>query len=416
MEKLHDIVRDKSECLVLAGALHRARAFVGPEVLHIDLTNRCNYDCISCWRRSPLLGDRAMPEWEKKLTLPFPIVCGVIDDLADMGGLRQIKLVGGGEPFMHSQIIDIIAYIKQTIGKVDIDINTNFSLVTKEIAAKLIDLNVDMLTVSLWAGSPAAYAAVHPNQNEERFRKIAEVLEYLRDEKAKRHIRHPRIVIHDVVFKLNYDDVRNMLDFGLKIGADAIQFVPMDPVKGKTEELLPTQEEKRALASVLHEIKKNYDSTTFLYRADNGRQIMLSDFDAFVRRVEEQNTESGSYDESVVDEYPCYVGWLFARIMGTGNVVPCCKGHRMHMGNVYENRFRDIWFSEKYNTFRKNGVSISKCDPYFSLIGNQASKRTGCYNCDNLWQNIPLDNKIKQLKKLRPEFSATCAELLQAYF
>jgi MoaA/NifB/PqqE/SkfB family radical SAM enzyme len=288
--------------------------------------------------------------------------------------------------------------------------------VTKETATRLIDLKVDMMTVSLWAGSPAAYAAVHPNQNEERFLKIREVLEHLRDEKKKRNVQHPRIVIHDVVFKLNYKDVQNMLDFGLMIGADGIQFVPMDPVKGKTEELLPSAAEKQELAAVLRAIKQNYNSTSFRYRAPDGREIMLSDFDAFVRRVEEQDTASGAYDESIVDAYPCYTGWLFARIMGTGNVVPCCKGHRMHLGNVYENRFREIWFSEKYNTFRRNGIHMSKSEPYFSLIGNETSQKTGCYNCDNLWQNIPLHNKIKKLKEIRPEFSSTCAELLQAYF
>jgi MoaA/NifB/PqqE/SkfB family radical SAM enzyme len=416
MENLQDVIKSKNECLVLAGAIHSGRAYTGPQVLHIDLTNRCNYDCLACWCRSPLLGDKAMPDWEKKLTLPFPIIRGVIDDLAEMGGLEQVKLVGGGEPFMHPDILAIVAYIKSKIGKVDIDINTNFSLVTKESAARLIDLNVDMMTVSLWAGSPGAYAAVHPNQAEDRFLKIREVLEYIRDEKKRRNVRHPRIVIHDVVFKPNHYDVRTMLDFGLEVGADGIQFVPMDPIKGKTDELLPSEGEKQKIAQAARAIKTRYDSTSFRYTAENGQQIILSDFDAFLRRVEEQDVAVGAYDESVVDAYPCYVGWLFARIMGTGNVVPCCKGHRMHMGNIYEKRFRDIWFSETYDMFRRNGIHMTKSDPYFSLIGNEASKVTGCYNCDNLWQNIPLHNKIKKVKAMRPEFSATCGELLKAYF
>ncbi|MBN1493777.1 MAG: radical SAM protein, partial [Candidatus Omnitrophica bacterium] len=142
MERLREIIRSKNECLVVAGAMHTKHAFTGPQVLHIDLTNRCNYDCLACWCRSPLLGDKAMPDWEKKLTLPLPIIRGVIDDIAEMGGLEQVKLVGGGEPFMHPDIVEIIAYIKEKIGKVDIDINTNFSLVTKDVATRLIELNV----------------------------------------------------------------------------------------------------------------------------------------------------------------------------------------------------------------------------------------------------------------------------------
>lgn len=86
------------------------------------------------------------------------------------------------------------------------------------------------------------------------------------------------------------------------------------------------------------------------------------------------------------------------------------------MGNVYEQRFKEIWFGDTYNTFRRNGVHMSKCNPYFSRIGNEASKRTGCYNCDNLWQNVPLHNKLNQLKEGKPEFYKSTKQVLKKFF
>jgi MoaA/NifB/PqqE/SkfB family radical SAM enzyme len=413
MEELTNLVKDKNKLLVVAGVLHSRMAFTGPEVLHIDLTNLCNFNCVACWCRSPLLGDKAMPEWERKLTLPLDIIKGVFDDLNEMGGLRQVKLVGGGEPFVHPDILEIVEYIKNKDRSIEIDINTNFSLVDEKVAEKILKLGVDSLTVSTWAGTPGVYAAVHPNQSEQTFHKIKEILKFILRRKMELNRPNPRIVIHDVVFNLNCKDVEQMLEFALEVGADNVQFVPVDTVKEKTEVLLPNEQERKDLLDILYKIRQHYTPENFRYSYE-GRSIVLADFDEFIRRIKELNTKSGVYDEAIVEEIPCYVGWLFARIMATGNVVPCCKGHRMHMGNIYKNRFKEIWFSDTYNEFRNNGLNLAKEHPYFAKIGNDASSKTGCYNCDNLWQNIPMRNKLALLKKYN--LDDFCGSLLKNLF
>lgn len=416
MEELEKLTKDRNKLLAISGILHSQRAFVGPEVLHIDLTNRCNFNCLACWCRSPLLEDKAMPDWEKKLIIPFGIIRSIFDDLDNMGGLRQVKLVGGGEPFMHPDILSIVEYIKGKGKNIEIDINTNFSLVTKEIAEKLIELGVDSLTVSLWAGTPGIYAAVHPNQTEATFKRIGEVLRFIKAQKLQLKVDSPRVIIHDVILNRNYTDLKQMIDFALDVGADDIQFVPVDPVKDRTEGLLLNDSEKEELLLVLNDLKTNYDSQTFKYTKSDGRSIKLSDFNGFMRRIEMLNTASGSYDENVVDEIPCYVGWLFARIMATGNVVPCCKGHRMTMGNVYKNSFKEIWNSFTYNEFRSNCIKLSKTDPYFLKIGNDAAVKTGCYNCDNLWQNIPMHKKLTSLRNKNPQLVSFCDSFIKSLF
>lgn len=416
MEELNNLAKDKNKLLVVAGVFHSSRAFVGPEVLHIDLTNHCNFNCVACWCRSPLLGEKAMLEEERKFTLPFDLLKGVFDDIADMGGLRQVKLVGGGEPFMHPDIFNIVEYIKNKDKSIKIDINTNFSLVDRRNAQRLLELGVDSLTVSIWAGTAKTYAALHPNQTEETFYRIKEALKFISEQKKELKRGVPQIIIHNVIFKLNYKDVENMLGFALEIGADDIQFVPMDPVKDKTEVLLPDEAERKELLDALNVIRRNYNPENLRYTSADNKSVVLAEFDGFIRRIEKLDAATGVYDEDVVDKVPCYVGWLFARIMTTGNVVPCCKGHRMHMGNIYKNRFKDIWFSQTYNEFRYNGLNLSKKHPYFSKIGNDASEKTGCYNCDNLWQNIPLHKKIASFKKSNSQLASFCGPLLRHLF
>lgn len=413
MEELNKVVKNKNKLLVIGGILHSKKAFTGPEVLHLDLTNRCNFNCIACWCNSPLLGDKAMPEWERKLTLPLDLIEGIFDDLAGMGGLRQVKLVGGGEPFLHPDILKIVKYIKNIDRSIEIDINTNFSLVDEKVAEELLELGVDSLTVSVWGGTPNVYSSVHPNQTEQTFFRIKDTLKFIFERKKEMNKYHPRIIFHNVIFRQNYKDVEEMLKFALEVGANDIQFVPIDPVKGKTEVLLLDDLERKELVGRLYIMRQRYNLESLSYISDDGRSVVLSDFDGFIRRTEQLNIESGAYDEEIVEEYPCYAGWLFARVMATGNVVPCCKGHRMSMGNVHKDRFKDIWFSETYNIFRENGLNLTKSHPYFSKIGNDAIAKTGCYNCDNLWQNIPMHKRIMSLKNKNPQLASFCNSLLK---
>ena len=404
MEKLKKYISDTDKLLLISGVIHSKKAFIGPQVLHIDLTNLCNFNCIACWCRSPLLGEKSMPDWERKLTLPLELIKGIFNDLVAMKGLRQVKLVGGGEPFMHPHIFEIVKYIKEKDANIQIDINTNFSLVGDDEADRLLALGVDSLTISVWAGSPEVYASMHPNQTVETFRRIKKTLEYIFSRKKETGSLRPLIRIHDVIMNMNFRDINRMLDYGFDVGADEIQFVPVDPVKGKTEALLLTDDERKELLGSLYAIKQHYDSGSFCYSLAGGRSIRLPDFDGFIHRVEKLNTSSGAYDEDRIDEIPCYVGWLFARIMTTGDVVPCCKGHRMVLGNVYKDSFRKIWNSKRYREFRSRAKNLKKSHAYFLAIGNAASDKTGCYNCDNLWQNEPMHRLILSLPLARKKF------------
>jgi len=84
------------------------------------------------------------------------------------------------------------------------------------------------------------------------------------------------------------------------------------------------------------------------------------------------------------------------------------------MGNIYEKRFKDIWFSERYNEFRYNGLNLAKSHPCFSKIGNDAATKTGCYNCDNLWQNIPMHKKLSLLKYKNSHLASLHGSLLKS--
>ena len=54
------------ENLDLAGALDGSKAYTGPKIIQIDLTNNCNLNCAGCWCHSDLLGNLKLKGEEKK--------------------------------------------------------------------------------------------------------------------------------------------------------------------------------------------------------------------------------------------------------------------------------------------------------------------------------------------------------------
>ena len=123
------------------------------------------------------------------------------------------------------------------------------------------------------------------------------------------------------------------------------------------------------------------------------RRIRIINHLELLRRLSQLDSDIGVYDKKAVERIPCYMGWIFARVLADGKVAPCCKGHRMTMGNLNQNRFKEIWHSTRYKRFRRNGLKMKRSSTYYSLMGNKLQKDSGCYNCDNLMHNIDVHRK-----------------------
>jgi MoaA/NifB/PqqE/SkfB family radical SAM enzyme len=382
---------EESDLPLIESIREGSKPFVGPEVIHLDLTNRCNMNCIACWDRSPLVFDRSTHNDPLKKTLPFEIIKSLIDDLIQLKGLHQIKLGGGGEPTMHPNFKEILAYVRNKDRYVKLEINTNFSLVDKELIKLMIEFEVDLLTISLWAGTSDVYRRTHPNQSKGSFDRIVANIKKLAE---MRKNGFPRISIHNVIMNLNYQDVDAMLELALDLEADEINYVLIDPVPDKTENLLLNQEERQTLLESFNRIKQRTDQFIIYVEPATGRSIRVANLHELIQKLSMPSTEWGIYDKKAVDKIPCYIGWLYTRVMADGKVAPCCKGHRLPMGDLNKSRFKEIWYSPRYMQFRHNSITLKKSAPYFLVMGSDSSGQSGCYNCDNIMHNLVMHEKF----------------------
>ena len=360
--------------LDIQGVMEGSKAYIGPEQVVIDITNRCNNNCIACWTGSPLLRDKAPPSHWKSQEFPYELTKEIIEDLHRLG-TKRIRFTGGGEPFMHPNLMDLVANVK-SLGMI-CSLTTNFTLLDEEKVERLIELGVDEVAVSLWAGDATTYARVHPNKTEKTFDRIERLLFKLGSEKKGL----PRVTIANVLFNMNFRNLPPMFDLAKDIRADAIYFTLVDPIPGYTDSLLMTSEQRNDLLHMLEQIELE---TRGLSKRES---IELENLQQLKRRLSNPSADEGYYDNNIIDSIPCYIGWMFCRLLPDGRVSPCCRGVNKPMGNLFKNSFEEIWNSEAYRTFRHHAKHLKKTNGYFDPIG--------CHTmCDNLMHNMDMHKRI----------------------
>jgi len=385
--------------LQLLGVYNGEYAFIGPHHVQIDLTYDCNNNCLACWCNSPLLEEKRLSIEKKKETLPVDLVKRLLDELARIG-TKEIYFSGGGEPFIHPQIMEILSFAKQK--RFVCYVNTNFTLLNKERIKEIADMGIDYLAVSTWAATPKTYALTHPNKQESDFYNIIDNLRYLNSIKKDK----PKIKLHNVIFNRNYFELKELFELANTTGCEFIEFALVDTIPNKTDKLLLSSIEIEALQKLVKEV------TLKLNGNDYYKGVKVLNFKSFLRRIESiSDLAKATYDRNIIDKMPCYIGWNFSRIMPNGDVNACLKAHRIPVGNLYQEGFRKIWNGKKQRDFRKKVFVYEKNDDFFRLIGNDPEiKEAGCYkSCDDIERNISIHNKAQQLnlleKKLIKVFS-----------
>jgi len=118
-----------------------------PPALEIEVTNRCNEDCIMCPRH--------------QMTRPFGnLSMELLDKILDevRGEVELINLFQFGEPLLHPRLAEMIRRCKDS--GIRTMVTTNGTLLNERRAKELIDSGLDMLVISLDAASQEVYSQI----------------------------------------------------------------------------------------------------------------------------------------------------------------------------------------------------------------------------------------------------------------
>lgn len=172
---------------LLKGLLTGEVAHTGPFYVDVDLTRRCNLQCLGCPYHSSYL-NITPPRNPDVIDMPLDLVKQLYNELRTMN-THSLILQGAGEPFLHPGIFDMISGAKAA--GFHLTLLTNGTLLDQDAVQALIDARLDTLKVSLWASSTEQYQQNYPGTNPDSFRKVVDGLKLLASLKAERKVCFP---------------------------------------------------------------------------------------------------------------------------------------------------------------------------------------------------------------------------------
>jgi radical SAM protein with 4Fe4S-binding SPASM domain len=123
-----------------------------PIHLDIETTNICNLKCPMC-PRTEMINNETFGEVGRMTKEQY---ADIIDQAAEYG-TKSIKLNYLGEPLAHKDVVWQVEYAKQK-GIVDVMMNSNATLLTKDRGRALLEAGLDNMFVSFDAVSPDLFA------------------------------------------------------------------------------------------------------------------------------------------------------------------------------------------------------------------------------------------------------------------
>ncbi|MBX3233385.1 MAG: radical SAM protein [Labilithrix sp.] len=302
--------------------MNEGKVLAGPETIHVDVTNSCNTNCITCWDHSPLLTLGRKSEWKRR-RIDAAALEELLADACSLGGLRAVILSGMGEPFTHPDIYRMIEVVKRR--------GLHLTIITNLVAAdaeRVLELGVDQLLIGVHGATQGAYEAFHPSFRNGEWDRLLAMLARFRE--AGRRFKHVQVVC-----EVNADELVDMVRFASRYDAFALNF-KLASLRGGTEAARITDAQRarlvRELVPEARRVAEAHEVTTNL--------------DVFAAQL-----EAGGEATAPIDEVGCFIGYTYARVLVDGTVLYCCNTEVV-VGNLAAARFAELWDGARWNELR----------------------------------------------------------------
>ncbi len=266
--------------------------------LNLQLLYDCNYKCKICdfWKQ----------EYDDSQKLSLEQIRIIADKIKVLG--PQIISIGGGEPLMHKDIVDITSVLAEDNFPVMI---CNGWFVTSEIARDLF--NAGMYEVSISVDYVDAEKHDAQRGRKGAFDRAVKALEIL---KENRTASHQRVHMISVVMEDNLDQIEDLIKLAKDIGVTYLVTLYSDN-RGKKNK----QFDGRDISAHLLGLKAKYKDFLSL-------PGYISGFSDAVNNVNGMQ--------------PCYAGKNLYNIDSTGNVSLCIDRLDDPVGNIFTEDMTDI--------------------------------------------------------------------------
>lgn len=264
-----------------------------PLSVHLDLTYRCNERCVHCYLDHDDHGEMTTAE-----------ITDVLTQLADAGVF--FLSLSGGEVLLRRDFFQIVEHARKLL--FNVKVKTNATMIGEREAARLRDLGVEQVQISVYSHRPEIHDAITklPGSLDRTVRAVR----FLKSQGLK-------VSISNVLMSGNLADQQGVIGLAKELGvAYALDPTVTPKMDGDTSILA-----LRIASSELKQVFQNQE---------------------LVGNVEEFCAPPPPPGEDVMNGFPCSAGHTACYISPYGDVFPCVQ-FPLPSGNVRRQKFIDIW-------------------------------------------------------------------------
>ncbi len=286
---------------------------IAPITIDIALTRSCNYACHFCY---------AMTQENDRSVITKQNIYDFLDDASEIG-VKGISLVSDGESTVSPVFVETIEHGGQR--GLSMATATNGFLLNREKLEKILP-HLTYLRFNISAGEPKRYAEIM-GCKEKWFNKVVQNISLA--VKIKDELKSDCTIGMQMVFMPQYhDQILPLAKLGKELKPDYLIIKQC------------SDDEYKSLGVNYDEYKKHYK---LLKQAEE-----MSDKDYAVR-VKWSKIKS----EGIRTYQRCYGPPFLLQMSGSGLIAPCGqlfneKFKKFHIGNITQQRFKDIWNSSRY--------------------------------------------------------------------
>jgi MoaA/NifB/PqqE/SkfB family radical SAM enzyme len=330
----------------IIAAIRSGGATAGPAHAELDLTDRCNVACYFCNQQ----------DVRTKLQVPLETVRTLLDELVG-GGLRSVRLSGGGDPLAYRGIATVLDWLHETGVVVD-NLTTNGALLGPDLIAKLVAPGrCREVLVSLNAADAADYARMMQVKPETYGKVLGNVAALVA---ARGEAAQPVLTIQFLLDRGNYHRLPEMYATAARLGADRVGVNTVLPIPN---ERIPLE---RMLGPADFATVAPFLEQVLRADKDAGRLFLCFAFPEWNAACEELNRRLATSLPVVYPQAPefrdengsCFFAWYSVTVRGTGELYPCCmllNPNYRPLGSVAggeKRSFRGHWQGERFSRLR----------------------------------------------------------------
>lgn len=326
-----------------------------PFLVQVEVTNKCNLNCVFCSRHShPLkLGDLSQD------LLP--------EIIKFSRKSRELILFGYGEPLLSESFYKLLSGVESA----RCSFTTNGLLFTSEIIDRIIresNRPLHNVTFSIDGANPPTYLSLRERSN---FQSVWQNLQNLAEYKSCYKLIWPEIYINFVAMKRNLEELPQLIEKAAALKVSQVNVFH------------------------LNVWDESYEDESLIHNPELTKQV-FSEAERKARRlglrldipVEISANHSVRQQKSNNSHIPrCYQPWSYAYIRHDGFVQACCFSENFVMGNLNEKSLEEIWNDKPYQNMR---AAVNR-----TLLPD-------CRRCEFRFRYVPSPNDSETYIKLQP--------------